>query len=376
MKPCLELVRYSLNPEAQLALDPANIDWEGLFRFADEQAILGVVFEGVKRMNERLEVKEQEVMDLVLEWAIVAHQIEEQNKRVNEAAAQVSKVLKKNGFKSCILKGQGNALLYPNPYLRNPGDIDVWAKCDGRGKTADVRRVIRFVKKVNPGAQGTYHHIDGGECNGVAIEVHYRPSFMTNPFYNHRLQRWFERMAPEQFAHEVELPDDAGEIAIPTHDFNLIFLLSHIYRHVLYEGIGLRQFVDYYYLLRSEDERLEVGDERLAARSKWWKNTLRHLGMERIAGAVMWVLHEVLGLEEKYLIAPMNEKLGKVLLEEILRGGNFGKYDADNIKADSQLKKNWQRIKRDARLMWYFPSEALCEPFFRTWHFFWRVRYN
>lgn len=91
MKPCLELVRYSLNPEAQLALDPANIDWEGLFRFADEQAILGVVFEGVKKMNERLEVKEQEVMDLVLEWAIVAHQIEEQNKRVNEAAAQVSK---------------------------------------------------------------------------------------------------------------------------------------------------------------------------------------------------------------------------------------------------------------------------------------------
>ena len=88
----------------------------------------------------------------------------------------------------------------------------------------------------------------------------------------------------------------------------------------------------------------------------------------------MWVLNEVLGLEEKYLIAPKNEKLGRVLLAEMLRGGNFGQFDIDNIKADSQLKKNWQRIRRDLRMMRYFPSECLWEPVFRIGHFFWRTR--
>lgn len=101
-----------------------------------------------------------------------------------------------------------------------------------------------------------------------------------------------------------------------------------------------------------------------------------YLGLEKIAGAVMWVLSEVLGLEEKYLIAPKKERLGRVLLAEILNGGNFGQYDLDNIKADSQLKKNWQRMKRDFRMMRYFPSECLWEPVFRVYHFLWRLRYN
>jgi hypothetical protein len=132
------------------------------------------------------------------------------------------------------------------------------------------------------------------------------------------------------------------------------------------EGIGLRQIIDYYYVLM-EDGRGKMEDV---------SDTLRSLGLWKIAGAVMWVLNEVLGLEEKYLIAPKDERLGKVLLAEIVNGGNFGQYDSDNIKADNQLKKNWQRICRDFRLMRYFPSECLWEPVFRIYHFFWRLRYN
>ena len=51
-KPYLEFVRYSLNPEAQLAMDPVNIDWESLFQFADEQGILGLMYDGRRKMEE------------------------------------------------------------------------------------------------------------------------------------------------------------------------------------------------------------------------------------------------------------------------------------------------------------------------------------
>ena len=408
-----EFIRYALNPKRDMPKDVVKMDWEGFFQFADEQGILGLMDDGRWKMYDGREKGEDGfVDDLTLEWGFVAQQIEEQNKAVNVAAVKLLKSLKEQGFDGCILKGQGNSLLYPKPYRRTPGDIDVWVKMDdgrgkmddgrgkmddgrrkmddGRRKMDDVRRVIRFVKERNPEGRAVYHHIDGGEIDGVEVEVHYRPSFMHNPIHNQRLQKWFEEKAPEQFRHYVELPDGAGEICVPTVDFNTVYLLTHIYRHLLQEGIGLRQVIDYYYVLMSDGrwKKDDVSDvlrhltsstsvaTRQCVNEFPLHSLLRRLGLWKIAGAMMWVLNEVLGLEEKYLIAPKDERLGKVLLSEILNGGNFGQYNLDNIKADSQLKKNWQRIRRDFRMMRYFPSECLWEPVFRVYHFFWRQRYN
>jgi len=419
-----EFIRYSLDPEAEMLKGMGKIDWEKMFQFADEQGILGIVFQGVREImdngkwkmeddghTESTESTERESggpdYDLMLEWGFVAQEIENRNKKVNKAVVRLAEELKEKGFGCCILKGQGNNLLYPNVYSRTPGDIDVWVVDKWKMENGkwiigqDVRRVIRFVKERNPEARAVYHHIDYGEYDDVEVEVHYRPSFMNDPIHNRRLQKWFEQKAPEQFAHVVELPDGVGEVAVPTVEFNLIFQLSHVYNHLLHEGIGLRQIIDYYYLLRKwkmdngkwiikgNTDRTDDTDLRdtlryltsstsVATRQCMnefpLRSLLRRLGMWKIAGAMMWVLNEVLGLEEKYLIAPKNEKLGRVLLAEMLRGGNFGQFDIDNINADSQLKKNWQRIRRDLRMMRYFPSECLWEPVFRIGHFFWRTR--
>ena len=449
VKAYFEFVRYSLDAKAEMPKGLADMNWQGLFQFAKKQAILGVVFEGVKRMEDGRRKKEDVVClmsdvgcerekgegrglkedgrwnreeegcvripyRVLMEWIAVSAQIEHQNKVVNAAAAEVTRKLKDRGFDSCILKGQGNALMYHvrgkkeegrgkseddgwKPFIRQPGDIDVWVRGDvgclmsdvrckreeGRCKREDVREkkedgikeVIQFVKRMYPNARAVYHHIDAGEINGVEVEVHYRPSYMNSPIHNSRLQRWFATHSKEQFANVVDLPNGVGKIAVPTTDFNIVFQLSHVYNHLLHEGIGLRQIIDYYYLLKEEGrgKKADVYD------------TLRYLGMEKIAGAMMWVLNEVLGLEEKFLIAPKNERMGRVLLSEIIRGGNFGNYDEEKrwLKEEGigkmlgvQLKKNILRLKRDMRMMRYFPSECLWEPVFRMWHFFWRLRYN
>ena len=102
--------------------------------------------------------------------------------------------------------------------------------------------------------------------------------------------------------------------------------------------------------------------------------TLKYLNLYQFAGAVMWVLHKVFGLEEEYYIVPADERRGKFLLDEILIGGNFGQWsDGKRKLEDGRLVKNIQRLKRDFRLMWYFPSECLWEPIFRVYHFFWRL---
>ena len=73
------------------------------------------------------------------------------------------------------------------------------------------------------------------------------------------------------------------------------------------------------------------------------------------------------------LIVPPNEMCGKFVLNEVLEAGNFGKHDKRNCFGRSKLGHNLQRVYRDIRLVKYFPAEALSEPIFRVWHFFWRM---
>ena len=365
MEVFFELLQVALGTREKLSRVPSAAEWGRLFEEVDRQAVAGIVFPVIEELSRS---GQKPPLDILYEWIGLTEQIKQQNKIVNRNAVEICKKLEKDGFKTCILKGQGNAMMYPDPLLRNPGDIDVWVRPKLRIENGElkIKDNIRYVKERNPEGKACYHHVEYGEFNGVEVEVHYRPSYMSNPLHNRRLQRFFVT----QISQIVELPEGVGSICVPTQELNVVFQLSHVYRHLLREGVGLRQVMDYYFLLKSgNNNQLREENDEL-------RDSLRSLGLEKIAGAMMWVLHEVLGLEEKYLIAPTDEKRGKVLLAEIMKGGNFGFYDAENQRADSRLKKNIQRLKRDARLLRYFPSECLWEPVFRTYHYFWRMKYN
>lgn len=246
--------------------------------------------------------------------------------------------------------------MYPNPYSRTPGDIDIWVE-------GGDKRVISFVRSISPHEKVCYHHIEFPSYKGVEVEVHYRPSFLLCFWHNRKLQKYYERVKEEQFSHRVMLGEQ-GEVAIPTAEFNLIFQLPHIFSHLMNEGIGLRQLLDYYYVL----SMLSVNCEMLTSLQK----ELKELGLWMFAGTIMYIMQEVFGMPASRLIVPPNEKYGKFVLNEVLEAGNFGKHDARNRFGRSQLEHNLQRVYRDIRLVRYFPAEAMSEPFFRVWHYFWR----
>ena len=362
------VLRFSIGTRKEESLLLDESDWNDIYKTAHQQSLLGVLFDGIQQNPAiRLERK------LLLKWYAACERIQQGNRKTNQAAVELTRFLKEMGLRGCILKGQGNTLNYPNPYSRMSGDIDVWVmpvEMEGGRKRKDefVRKMIGYARRRNPGAKACYHHVDAGMFKGIEVEIHYRPSFLNNLIYNSRLQRWFEENAEEQFANEVDLPDGAGRICVPTHRFNVVYQLVHMYNHLIHEGIGLRQMVDYYYLLRTTDNGQQTTDNGSVL------DTLRHLGLYRFASAVMWVLKEKLGMEEDCLIAPPDERLGNILFDEIMQGGNFGQHD-ERVKHDaSPLQKNIQRLKRDLRLLCYFPSECLWEPIFRWYHFFWRMR--
>ena len=358
-------LRYCLEDKVDLSMVVSNMDWRQLYTFASKQAILGICFDGIERLGEEYpeELKKNPIeRDLLMTWMTKAQQIRRQNMKVNAVASKLYSMLREDGLRCCILKGQGNALIYPNAYSRNPGDIDVWVN-------ASREQITEYAKKhFELGDDIRYQHIETS-VDGVPVELHFFPCTMNNPIYNARLQKWFKRNADLQCLNVVSLPDGIGEIAIPTTAFNVIYQLTHLYHHFFDEGIGMRQIIDYYYVVNN--------DELLVIKETLQKE-LKHLGLWKFAGAVMYVLHEALGLSEEKMIAPMDEKRGKLLLTEILNGGNFGQHFTKygGFTHQSMGKKYFLKIWRNMHFVRYYPTEALSEPIFRTWHFFWRLKHR
>ena len=347
-----DFLRFCIGSAKEVPVSLKEADWKELYCIAQKQCLVGVLFDGVKKLPaEHVEMKKE----LLLRWMAESQILKKVNVRLNDAAIQVSEWFGKKGFRTCILKGQGNALMYPNPYSRTPGDIDIWVE-------GGDERVISFVRSISPHEKACYHHIEFPSYNGVEVEVHYRPSFLQCFWHNRRLQKYYEMVKEEQFSHRMKLGEQ-GEIAIPTAEFNLIFQLTHIYAHLMNEGIGLRKLLDYYFVLLHADIKNLAELQRI----------LKHFGLWKFAGAIMYIMQEVFGMPASRLIVPSNEKYGIFVLNEVLEAGNFGKYDERNRFGKSQLGHNLQRVYRDIRLVKYFPMEALSEPLFRTWHFFWRL---
>ena len=434
----IDFLRFCIGSVKEIPGSLKEADWQELYAIAKKQCLVGILFDGIKKLPaEHVGMKKE----LLLQWMAESQMLENANVRLNDAAIQVSEWFRKKGFRTCILKGQGNALMYPNPYSRTPGDIDIWVE-------GGDKRVISFVRSISPHEKACYHHIEFPSYKGVEVEVHYRPSFLLCFWHNRKLQKYYERVKEEQFSHRVMLGEQ-GEIAIPTAEFNLIFQLTHIFSHLMNEGIGLRQLVDYFYVLcdfykvyqnssnpsvslskgsstfspspsssgsgdvtapsrcseplRSKDggpskvspdsagwdRRDAIGDMTSAtatALSSFAANSsaaidrvqkeLKELGLWKFAGVIMYIMQEVFGMPASRLIVPPNEKYGRFVLNEVLEAGNFGRHDARNRFGRSQLGHNLQRVYRDIRLVRYFPAEALCEPLFRIWHFFWRLKYK
>ena len=481
-------LKYCLGYKGNMSSVVAGMDWQMLYSFASKQAILGLCFDGIERLGKEYpeELKRNPIgRELLMPWMGKAQQIRRQNRKVNIVASKLFSMLREDGMRCCILKGQGNALMYPNPYSRTPGDIDVWID-------ASRERIMEYAqKKFELEDDIRLQHLETS-LDGVPVELHFFPCSMNNPIYHARLQKWFRKNADLQCSHIVGLPDGAGDIAIPTTAFNVIYQLTHLYHHFFDEGIGMRQIIDYFLVvndfsknvfldtdfsnhpvnfsnhpvplskegstfspspssmvftppsvppfpgdrnlrsgdvtapsrcsepLRSKDggpskvspdcagwDRLDaIGASKPSPNCAGWdrlaiegdnsagsttavtssastalvvvQRELKYLGLWKFAGAVMYVLHKALGLPEEKMIAPMDEKRGKLLLAEILNGGNFGKHFTKygHFTQQGMAKKYFLKIWRNMHFVRYYPAEALSEPIFRTWHFFWRLKHR
>lgn len=341
----LQLVKVALGNANCLSNPLDGRDWDNLYEEAKRQSLVGVCFVGIQRLP-----KEQlPGIERLMEWMGQAERIRSRNMVLDNQTSIAWKKLDDAGLKATILKGQGIARLYDNDLVcyRSPGDIDIWVKGG-----FDV--VNEFVQKTIPTDDFAYHRFHYNLFENTEVELHHRPTLMRNLFDNKKLQSWCDSFSFDSF----EILSEG--FSVPSIAFNRIFILTHIYRHFLFEGIGLRQIMDYYFVLKNQ----EISD----VEKNKTMSLFAQFRMEQFVAAMMWVLSDCFGLDGKYLLCKPNEKEGRFILSEIIQTGNFG-HGETRYEGYSTFMR---MTKHGLHLLRHYPSEVIWTPVWLVYHKMWR----
>lgn len=363
-----DLIRVSIGQQVSLSHTPSADEWGELYAMAKKQSLVGVCFAGVQR----LVWQQQEPPEMLyLTWMGMAAKIQQRNEIVNRQCIELQAKLSADGLRSCILKGQGVAALYKvsgfNEFqvssdlslLRQGGDIDVWIE-GGR------KKVVDYVQQIAPTDDIRDNHAALDIFDNTEVEAHFRPATLRNPIRNKKLQKFFERTSNDCFAHEIDLA--GGKINVPTTEFNMVYQLVHIFEHFYTEGVGMRQVMDYYMVLRTVSSFDSATSTSLSTSQEpsfkfqvvsRVQEVVKSLGLERFASALMWVIGYVFegktnlitaeGAESlkpsetaSWMLWKPNEADGRMLLNEIMLSGNFGKQDERQKKMyESKWNSFW-----------------------------------
>ena len=356
-----QLLRVALGRQVCLPHTPNEQEWKALYELAKKQSLIGVCFAGVQK----LQTQRQEPPEMTyLTWMGMAAKIQQRNEVVSRQCVELQGQLAADGVRSCVLKGQGVGALYrvhendnnqnssDLSMLRQSGDIDVWVDTDEEG-------ALRWVKKYQRVLDFDYKHVHLDVIEGTSVEVHYRPSTSRVPWYMKRVDHFTREKAC--WTNAVALGD--GMVNVPSLEFNLVFILQHIFGHLFAEEMTLKQYLDYYFVLKQA--HVEGADVQEAYR---W---MQRMGMGSFARATMWLLREVFGMPEEWMICEADADEGRFLLDRVMAKEQKAK-KGEHGSVRWHLSVFWAQQRKNLHLLTHYPLEVLFSPLWLIIHFFWK----
>lgn len=348
-----ELVQVALGQREKLSHVLSEQEWTKLFVLSKKQAVAGVTFEALDRLSiQGVKPPQQQLR----KWMVTAQYIKKRNTQLDSYCRELLGLLSQQGIEASILKGQGIACYYNENLrsLRQSGDIDVYVDCE-------IETAMAFAKaQGQENIEWDYKHLSLKLWNNVEVEMHYRVEVLLNLIKNKRLQRWFNE-------HKDLLYRDIDGLLTPTTEFNVFYILLHIYRHFLYRGIGLRQILDYYFVLKEYS-----GSDS----SKVALEAVKSFGMVKFAQGLMWLMKETLGMPSEWMPWEPNQKEGTYILEQVMMGGNFGHHDKRLQRNKGKIGAVLNVIKHNLHLLRHYPSDTLWAPIWIVWHKLWKIKTN
>ncbi len=221
--------------------------WARLGDLARKQGVLGIMLDGVERLNStRYRLTKGLSYTQKLEWIGQVAIIEQMNLHQIEVMNDLAQIWTEEGCRVMVMKGQVNGIMYPKPEHRDPGDIDCYL-FENYAKGNDIARragaevdeswykhsAIRFEGETFENHQYFVHTRDGKRSKLLQKEL----SEALN------IEKW------ERF------PD--SNICLPPPQWNAMFLTYHACAHFITEGLRLKQVLDWAMFLKQEQDKVD-----------------------------------------------------------------------------------------------------------------------
>lgn len=368
-----ELIQVSIGNRQSLTRIPTVDEWLWLYKMSQKQTLTGVCFRGVERLCRDMPEQTANLHDgLKIHWIASAVNIRQRNVELNECCSKLQATLSEDGFDSCVLKGQGVASLYfsrslneseddiPLALLRQPGDIDIWV-------AGGMKRAYRYCIERFHSVAFDYVNAHTPFCSDVEVELHWRAMVEPNLFLNRKMQRWQSGKDVRSMMLSGKAKLVTGEeLTVPVWEFNAFYMMFHCYHHMFESGLGLRQLMDYYFVLLSAPDTSVVVKDRVVS-------LFREFKMMRFSSAIMWIMEYVFGLNEQFLLCTADEKEGRFILNEVMTGGNFGHHDRRIRKiGNGKLQFALSNVQHNWGLARHYPGEFFWTPIWLAWHWIWK----
>lgn len=330
-----------------------------LTKLAKEQAVAGLVTQGLIETGIKMEHKD------VMKVCDIQQSIRLQNERIDEAVVELCQLMEREGIRIIVFKGQTVGALYRDHGLRQSGDIDFYCYQE------DWDKAIRYFKeKEGLEIDDTKTDKDVSfERNNIIYEMHNQ---LTTFNYPKHARYWKKVVMPEILAHPYTVKVNGYDVPTLAPTYNALFVFAHIFRHLILDGIALRQYCDWARVLDVQHDEIDV---------VVLERHLCGLGLRKAYCGLGAMLTEKLGLKpEKFPFTISEEDRNRlpVLWENMMQRGNFGEkvgYQKKNMMVRG-LEHIWQMGKQAREFYHYAPAEAWWHlPALATWWLvkLWRI---
>lgn len=348
----IELIQVSMGTRKTLSTMPSTEEWDDIFLLAVGGCVEGICFQGVVKQAglcggdyHKLNISE----DTFQQWATISYSIVERNKVVTKQCLLLQRKMSEQGFATTILKGQGLQDCYcAMAQYRKSGDIDVWVD-------STDEKVLDYVQKLTPTKEFDWKHTHFNAFRDTPVELHWYPSVAHNPIVNNRLMRYYGEQAVKQCHKSVTDPDGNPVLAVPDALFNSVYLMIHMFSHYVYERMSVRQLMDYYYVLQTDE--VQRNREEIVRR-------LRFFGLYQFAQLVMAMLKVMFNIDDRLL-----------LCEACMMKSEMQLSDMFYKKALSSQKRNISLqfiLKRLGRMLKYDKVGVICLPYRKLQLLWWK----
>lgn len=291
-------------------------EWKALYQMAGKQAVVGVVFDGIRKLPKEWAPSP----DILARWLLAVNRIAQEHARIGRTMQEQARVWKSRGLEAVLLKGPAVARMYGFPEHRMSGDID-WYFPKQQEWSRAWKVAEEWEAKPERDSDGDMHYL----FQGTLVEHHRCWEHLSAPWARKRL-RCLEK--EEGYAEWQGV-----KVLSPLTD--LLQLNTHILKHALVLGVGWRQLCDLAMAYRFYEGKYDT--EKL-------KENLDRLGLMKWTGLLHAALVETIGMPERYLPFPLKKGQDpQPLIQQIARNGNFGLH-RDHQEAYQQ-KSRWEKLK-------------------------------